>query len=440
MRAGYTWVVLNTSTMAATIKFRLNHPERAAKDQPVTINVCYYSKGQRIELSTGEAVPVNKWTGSRVKSSYQNYDKINKHLTNIEEELTDIWRTHKGVAGEALKAIVKEIVKGRPAPEEKKANPFSDYVNTFIQRCEAGTIQRSAATISQYKQSLAHIEAYAAKKGIDMTFEAITLDFYYGLTAYLWDDLGHNDNSVGKTVKNLKMFMNQAFDDDKHSNIAFKKKKFRKPSYESDEVYLTSDEIVKVYGLDLSDNPLLSMHRDLFVFNCWVGLRFGDLCQIRPEQVIQTQKGKFLKLITEKTQEEVVIPFHPLCEAIYSQYNSKLPEIEKTDSTVYNRHLKTIAQKAGLTAKCQSKNVVKGKASVVYLEKWQMVSSHTARRSFATNCVLMGIPKMTIMSITGHRTEKAFNKYIRITKIEHAKIMMEHFNNAPIMGVMRKAN
>ena len=61
------------------------------------------------------------------------------------------------------------------------------------------------------------------------------------------------------------------------------------------------------------------------------------------------------------------------------------------------------------------------------LEKWQLVSTHTARRSFATNMYLMGVPSITIMRITGHKTEKAFMRYIKLDEEQHAKIIALHW-------------
>ena len=265
------------------------------------------------------------------------------------------------------------------------------------------------------------------------------MEFYYGFTSYLWDVLNHGDNTVGKHIKNLKTFMEESFEEDLHANITFKKKKFKKPGFNADNVYLTAEEIVRIYALDLSDNKQMAIHRDLFVFNCWVGVRFGDLCRIRPEQVRQMSDGKYLQLITEKTGEDVTIPFHPLAEAIYSYYNQKLPALSKDESVVYNRHLKTICEKAKINTVSRHINSVRGKAEVNFYPKFELVSAHTARRSFATNCYKIGIETMTIMAVTGHKTEKAFLRYICITKEEHAKKMMAHFNKTPISGLMRIA-
>lgn len=60
------------------------------------------------------------------------------------------------------------------------------------------------------------------------------------------------------------------------------------------------------------------------------------------------------------------------------------------------------------------------------MEKWQVISSHTARRSFATNAYLAGIPVFRIMLITGHKTEESFFRYIRIGKAENARELAQH--------------
>ncbi len=69
-----------------------------------------------------------------------------------------------------------------------------------------------------------------------------------------------------------------------------------------------------------------------------------------------------------------------------------------------------------------------GKRVVITVEKWKLVSSHTARRSFATNLYKSNFPAISIMKITGHKTEKAFLKYIKVTPEEHAKLLAEHWN------------
>jgi integrase len=429
------------------VTFRLNHPKDSfgnLKSEMCPILVEFYYKNIRTEPSTRlKAYPAN-FSNGRVTSKEKDFKAINTELSRIETDILEAYKNNRHLSVPEIKAAIKAIVQPEEIthpeqPVEKKTASLEQFIIEYIARCEKFKL-RKAGTITGYTQTLNCLTGYATKESIELTFEAITLDFYYGFTAYLWDILGHTDNTVGKHVKNLKAFMEESFEDDLHTNVAFKKKKFRKPGHKADNVYVTSDEIVRIYGLDLSDNKQLAIHRDLFVFNCWVGVRFGDLCKIRPEQIRQMSDGKYLQLITEKTGEDVTIPFHPLAEAIYSYYNNQLPKLRKDESVVYNRHLKTICELAKINTVSRHTVSIRGEIKTEFFPKFELVSAHTSRRSFATNCYKMGVPPMDIMAVTGHKTEKAFLRYICVTKEEHAKRMMVHFNKTPITNLMRIAN
>lgn len=425
----------------AKVRFRLNNPEPNKKTS-ILVEL-YISRAIRPVFATGEHTFPESWNGTEVipqkpvtKGEAAN---INRHLSNIKSGLMDLWRDNKNAGRDEIKALADTLINGDRPQVEKKTASLEQFIIEYIARCEKFKL-RKPGTITGYTQTLNCLTGYAAKAGVELTFEAITIDFYYGFTSYLWDDLQHSDNTVGKHVKNLKAFMEESFEDDLHQSVTFKKKKFRKPGHKADNVYVTSDEVVRIYSLDLSDNQQLSKHRDLFVFNCWVGVRFGDLCTIRPEQIRQMSDGKYLQLITEKTGEDVTIPFHPLAEAIYSYYNNQLPKLRKDESVVYNRHLKTICELAKINTASRHTVSVRGEIKTSFYPKFDLVSAHTARRSFATNCYKMGVNTMDIMAVTGHKTEKAFLRYICVTKEEHAKRMMVHFNKTPISNAMRIAN
>ena len=162
------------------------------------------------------------------------------------------------------------------------------------------------------------------------------------------------------------------------------------------------------------------------MFDCWVGLRYSDLSKLNPNQVTKSLKGKpMLKVTTTKTGEDVMIPLHPIAEEIWNSWQGRPPK--PISNPKFNKHIKTLAAEAKLNTLVQKRNTIKGQVTIEWVEKHTMVKAHTARRSFATNCYLMGIPSRTIMAVTGHRTEKAFLKYIRVTKEQHADILASYF-------------
>ena len=93
----------------------------------------------------------------------------------------------------------------------------------------------------------------------------------------------------------------------------------------------------------------------------------------------------------------------------------------------FNDYIKEAAKLSGLTKKEGVTRTEGGVTRTEYKEQWELITSHTGRRSFATNAYKRGIPTITIMAITGHKTEKAFLKYIKIKQEEHARIMAEQW-------------
>ena len=93
-----------------------------------------------------------------------------------------------------------------------------------------------------------------------------------------------------------------------------------------------------------------------------------------------------------------------------------------------NEYLKEIGEQIKSLKVVVSKTLTKGGLKVTTnYKKWELLTTHSGRRSFATNEYLNGTPSITIMAITGHKTEKAFLRYIKLTPNEHAKLLKLHW-------------
>lgn len=150
-----------------------------------------------------------------------------------------------------------------------------------------------------YKQTAREIEGYIALTGKRLQFENVDLDFYLSFVEYLTNK-GYSPNTVGARIKDLKMFMNEAYERNLHTNMDFKKKRFSKPKEETYSVYLNSDELKKIYKCDLSDEPRLDRVRDLFLIGCCTGLRFSDLSLLSSDNIDNVES-----VITIKTVKPV---------------------------------------------------------------------------------------------------------------------------------------
>lgn len=232
---------------------------------------------------------------------------------------------------------------------------------------------------------------------------------------------GYSPNTIGSRVKGLKLFMNEAYERDLHTNLDFKKKRFSKPKEETNSVYLNNDELVKIYNCDFSKRKKLDRVRDIFLIGCYTGLRFSDLSQLKSDNI--SEDGT-ITVKTQKTGKTVVIPIHTIVRTILAKYNNELPKMLSNQK--FNDYIKEVAKAADIDESIFLQTTKGGLSYTETVPKYSLVTSHTARRSFATNAFLAGVPTISIMKITGHKTESAFMKYIKISDKENAIQLKAH--------------
>ena len=223
--------------------------------------------------------------------------------------------------------------------------------------------------------------------------------------------------------------MNEAAERKLHTNTAHKSRKFKILSENVDSIYLNETELNTLFEYDFRTDPdlkdvtvrKLERVRDLFLIGAWTGCRFGDFTTIRPENI----KDGFIYVEQEKTGNRVKIPLHPVVSAILTRYDGKLPRAISNQK--FNDYIKDVAKAAGL-ATPETISYTKAGARVTETKpKHELISSHTARRSFATNLYKSKFPTIGIMKLTGHTTEKSFLKYIKVTPDEHAEMLQKHW-------------
>lgn len=286
---------------------------------------------------------------------------------------------------------------------------------------------KSKNTLQNYTTAKNHLLAYATYSKQKIDFDDITLDFFYKFVNYLMKDIkkqngtkGLKRNTIAKDITILKTVMAEAVDLGYTMNMQFKHKKFSISEEETDSVYLTEKEVIKLYQHDFSCNRKLEQVRDLFVVGCFTGLRYSDYSNILPENIIETDGDLFVKMITQKTKDLVIIPCNPIVLEIFKKYESNPNRLPRTvSSQKFNDYIKEAVEEAGLTET--------GRLSTDPTKHlWECITSHTARRSFATNLYLEGFPSHELMKITGHRSEASFKKYIKVTQLQTAKRLSEH--------------
>jgi integrase len=308
-----------------------------------------------------------------------------------------------------------------------------DYIQHVIDKSKAGkrTLRNGKsyanATLKNYNTLKNALKRYLEeKKKPLLTFNDVDVEFYNDFQDFIYYKEEKSDNYFGTLVKNIKVIMNEALEEGLHQNLKYKSKRFKKVQLEVDNIYLNADQLDKLYKHDFSKNSRLDRVRDLFLVGCWTGLRFSDFTNIKAKNI----QGDFISIKTQKTGEPVIIPIHETVRAIMQKYkdittNSLPPALSNVKMNLY---IKEAVKEAKITDAISIERTRAGVTTIEQQTTDELVSTHTARRSFASNMFKQGVPSILIMAVTGHRTEKAFMKYIKATPKEKAEMMKEIWN------------
>ena len=406
----------------ANVKFILKEPK--SKEDTLVYLFCNYHY-KRFKYSTGEKINPKFWNFDKQRAketkNYPEHPEFNERLKVFRTGVNNVFRRllNNGVqpTNELLKSeLEKEL--SEKVLKHQKVTLFS-FADSFIEDSKS---VKTAGTIKNYNNTLRHLKNYAEAYNKRVDFDTIDLTFYSSFLKYLGNDLGLSNNSIGNHIKTLKTFLNEATERGFNENFEFKKRKFKKIQEESDTVYLSEDELKLIENTDFSSKPRLEKVRDLFLIGCYTGLRFSDFSQIKKEN-IDSEKA-IIQVRTQKTKDKVYIPIHPVVKRILSKYNGAPPKAYTNQ--VMNKHLKEVALFAKIKTPIEVTSNILGSSQKSVVPKYKLVCTHTARRSFATNCYLADIPAISIMKITGHKTEKSFLRYIRVTQEQNADKLLTH--------------
>lgn len=191
------------------------------------------------------------------------------------------------------------------------------------------------------------------------------------------------------------------------------------PDEEANTVFFTMREVIKIHRFTNLTQREIEI-KDRLVIGCLSALRYSDNSRLGTKNFTRNK----ISIQTQKTNTPVQIPIHPIIREILKKYNNQLPPPPTLQH--FNREIKKICRKIGFTKKVLYERTIGHKRVSKLIPKYKLISSHTARRSAATNMYLAGIAPYRIMLITGHRTEKSFFRYIRITREENVKYLARH--------------
>lgn len=330
--------------------------------------------------------------------------EANKLRVLLDKELgVNVPMVNSNVLEEYLDKYITEAINGKRTTSEGK-------------RYSEGAIKN----YKTFKSQFLLFQSFAKKK---FTLEEIDQGFYNGFVSFL-NSKNYSPNTIGKHIARLKKLLRSAKEDNLYHGNEHERQYFKTLEVDTEHIYLTQTELDAIRGLDLSNHKDLILYRDVFLIGCLTAQRVSDYKDIRPEHKSKTSKGiNILKLKQKKTGEEVIIPIGTELDSLLSKYSYHIPLVHEQK---LNEAIKEIGRLAGIDDEIEVEMVRGGIKKRIVCRKCELIKSHTARRTGATNMYLANIPTIDIMKITGHKKESNFLKYIKIGKEETADKLASH--------------
>ena len=405
-----------------TLESRKKDGVLIVENVPIRMRVNFASK--RIEFTTGYRIDAAKWDSDkqRVRNGCtnklkQSASEINASLlgyyTEVQEifkkfEVEEIMPTPEQIK-EAFNALYKPIEE-EVKPRKSTPNAFYKVFDEFVRDCG----RQNDWTDSTY-------EKFAAVKNHLMNFrDGLTFDFFdeKGLNdyvTYLRDVKEMRNSTIGKQLSFLKWFLRWAFKKGLHQNNAYDSYKPKLKSTQKKIIFLTWEELNKLREFEIpAAKQALDRVRDVFLFQCFTGLRYSDVFNLRRSDI----KGDHIEVTTVKTSDSLIIELNKHSKAILDKYKDVAFEDDKVLPVITNQkmndYLKELAELAGIDEPVRQTYYRGNERIDEVIPKYALLGTHAGRRTFICNALALGIPPQVVMKWTGHSDYKAMKPYIDI--------------------------
>ena len=331
------------------------------------------------------------------------------------------------------------------ASASKPATCLDDYMDQYLHELRTGLRLKRRRAVPLSRSHIHVIAAvrnnlarYEESTGQRLTLDDVGMEFQRQFVS--WNlDRGLSVNSLNDYMHIVRLIMRAAYDSKATRNADFMRPGFVPSAEEVDNIYLTSQQIEEMRTFDLTASDVrervrtirtqrcgigripevqfslmmqqLAISRDIFIVGCLTGQRRSDYSRISKEMLTTLAGRRFIGLTQRKTEKKVYIPLDYRVLQILERYGGAMPYQSRN---LFNRNIRIIGELMGWTWKLE----LNGKEQ----RFCDCITSHTARRSFATNAFIAGIPLSSIMAVTGHSREEHLRRYLRLDVEERGRL------------------
>ncbi len=403
------------------VSFYLDRP--SAPQSIVMLNVALRSK--RFRFSTGISTNPKLWNDGRQEpKSNDPHQNLNRRRLNSirdavdrayhELSFSDKARLIRDSDLEAFRARIESFLSAdKPKLNASTfADQFQEFIDTYTIRSPKGLVttkRPSDVTLVRYRATLESLRAWSKVNRVVLDYAVIEEHFYQSYCNWLRTTRNLFDATVANYIKTIKTFMKWARRKGYHTTTAYEE--FYRDNRNSESIALTLDELQTIRKLDLSESPRLARTRDHFLLQVYSGMRYGDLILLQPHH-FDLQSG-VIRYSTQKNDTPCIIPITRPMREILIRYPSLL--FEFSSSVKQNLYLKELAQRANMKQQITIIRFSAGKRVEEVKSRGELLTTHVARRTFASLSIRFGVPEAVIAAVTGHSPKGILQShYIRL--------------------------
>lgn len=394
----------------------------SGQSENIFIKIDGLTHGEILKFKTPITIDRNEWdfVKQRPKNIYlKKYKKIFEKMNNLKIE---------------LKLYLKEKKDLYTIPSQRSISKKIKQIcmqnsNNFIKDSLLGmtaiyiTSKENMicnSTLKRYKVFFNLIKRYEGFSLSRLYIHNIDANFINDFISFGIHE-SYSESTIYRTLHFIKTILN--FAEKKGLRTCVRELNFRREKQNRDVITLSEKEIIKIKKTNVPE--VLQSAKDWLIISCYTGQRFSDFMNFSSQQIIEVDGRLCLSFVQQKTKKKVLLALHPTVRKIIRKYNNNFPKLLSMQQ--YNDYIKKIAELSNISDVVCARKRFGFRCNVIETEKFNLISSHVGRRSFATN-FYGKIPTPLLMDATGHKTEEMFLKYINPLNTSNVVSLSNYFD------------
>lgn len=301
-----------------------------------------------------------------------------------------------------IKAIENKLIESEGVAQRKILPCFDEFI-------EINKSSKAERTIKGYVTARNALKDFMELTRTDYTLDEIDLQFFDRFKDFCFQHKQYLNNTFSKVIATIKTFMLWAEDRGYHSNHSYRK--FKAPSADIEVIYLNMEELMTLLHFEFESLKLQRV-RDVYCFACFTGLRYSDLANLEASNIFDS----YIKLTIRKTRsQDHIVPLNQFARSILEKYKGSFHEpLPIISSQKLNKNIQEACKVAGIITPISISRFSGSKRLDYTIPKYEKITIHTARKTFVTNSLVLGMNQTVVKEITGHKTDRSFKKYYKI--------------------------